>query len=430
MTANNEQQNINEIIELTEVVEEGTSQEETDKKESENVEAFPKEKAVEGKDFDEELSDIFESVIDESKPEDETKEDEIDDLGFDDLFEEEALIETKESPEERATDDKREGPIQEDSTIQSSVTTEEFGDEFAELDNIIADLDESSHDEEQKDVSTEKKSSSYIEKSVQENQSEHKEKKLDEDALNTETSLDNPENQDIEKIAALEDKLMNLEQKIDKLKTEFEDKLTGIKTKLINEINNQVADQVKLQIAEILPTELDPLKQKIEQVEEKLDNLSIPGNDEIKEIVVQELNKIQIENKETDDDKLKEELQEYVIELVDQSLEKKASDWHREKKALAQEIEDALKYWGKLQDRLENMSSELAKIKDISSSEKFSKQIEDISHNFVTRDDLKLLANQLKIEMEEFVSKKVPAAAAQVIREEINALLAQRSNKK
>ncbi|MBT8762606.1 hypothetical protein KFV02_01495 [Desulfohalobiaceae bacterium Ax17] len=429
MTANNEQQSLNEIIELTEVVEEGTSLKKTDKKESENVEAFPKEKAVEGKDFDEELSDIFESVIDESKPGEKTKEDEIDDLGFDDLFEEEALIEAKESPEERAID-KREEPSQDDSTIQSSVTTEEFGDEFAELDNIIADLDESSPDKVQKDVSAEEKSLSYIEKSVQKNQSEHKEKKLDEDALNTETSPDNPENQDIEKIAALEDKFMVLEQKIDTIETEFENKLTGIKNELINEINSQVAEQVKLQLAKMLPAELDPLKQKIEQVEEKLNNLSIPGNDEIKEIVVQELNRIQVENKDVDDDKLKEELQNYMIELVGQRLEKETSTWHREKKALAQEIENALKYWGKLQDRLENMSSELAKVKDIPSSEDFSKQIEDISHNFVTRDDLKLLANQLKIEMEEFVSKKVPAAAAQVIREEISALLAQKSNKK
>ncbi|WP_457572451.1 hypothetical protein, partial [Desulfovulcanus sp.] len=283
MTANNEQQ-IDEIIELTEVVEEGTTQKQTIKKEAENVDAFPKEKAVESKDFDEELSDILESVIDdEPKAEEGPEKDAVDDLNFDDLFEEDIPTKDEMSSEEPLAEE--EDLIQDDPIVQSSATPEEIDDEFAELDNIIADLDEDSPDQVLENASVEEEIISDLEKSVQQDEPEHK--KLDENLLmeESETSKDRPESQDIDKVAALADKLINLEQRIDKLETGFEDKLAQIKADLLNEINAQMDKQVKPQITEMLATELDPLKQKIAQVEEKLDNLSIPGSDEIKEII-------------------------------------------------------------------------------------------------------------------------------------------------
>jgi predicted RNase H-like nuclease (RuvC/YqgF family) len=180
-------------------------------------------------------------------------------------------------------------------------------------------------------------------------------------------------------------------------------------------------NQVKLQVTEILTSELEPLKQKIAQVEEQLNNLSIPDKDELKEAISQEITKTLDENK--GDSTKQEELQKHIFEIIEQQLETKISTWQKEKETLAREIEEASKYQAKLQDSLEKLASDIEEIKDRTSTEKLNRRVEELSLNFLSKDELKLLASQLKTELEEFITKQVPLAAAQVIREEINALL-------
>ena len=412
MAAPNEQQ-MDEIIELTEIVEEGSPQEQTDKKDPENVDGFPRENAVEGKDFDEELTDILESVIDDDpESEKEPEKDTLEDLSFDDLFEEDILSKDDLSSEKRSSEE--ENLTHDDAIVQSSATTEETEDEFAELDNIIADLDEDNPDQALEEASVEDEIISDLEKSIQDTESEKKKEARDETSLKSES-------QDTDEIAIQQNKLINLEQRLDNLEAGLEDKLAQIKIELLNEINDQMDNQVKLQVTEILTSELEPLKQKIAQVEEQLNNLSIPGKDELKEAISQEITRTLDENKE--DSTKQKELQKYIFEVIEQQLEAKISTWQKEKEALTREIEEASKYQVRLQDSLEKLASDIGEIKDRTSTEKLNQQVEELSLNFVSKDELKLLASQLKIELEEFITKQVPLAAAQVIREEISALL-------
>jgi hypothetical protein len=412
MAAPNEQQ-MDEIIELTEIVEEGSPQEQTDKKDPENVDGFPKENAVESKDFDEELTDILESVIDDDpESEKEPEKDTLEDLSFDDLFEEDILSKDDLSSEKRSSEE--ENLTHDDAIVQSSATTEETEDEFAELDNIIADLDEDNPDQALEEASVEDEIISDLEKSIQDTESEKKKEARDETSLKSES-------QDTDEIAIQQNKLINLEQRLDNLEAGLEDKLAQIKIELLNEINDQMDNQVKLQVTEILTSELEPLKQKIAQVEEQLNNLSIPGKDELKEAISQEITRTLDENKE--DSTKQKELQKYIFEVIEQQLEAKISTWQKEKEALTRKIEEASKYQAKLQDSLEKLASDIGEIKDRTSTEKLNQQVEELSLNFVSKDELKLLASQLKIELEEFITKQVPLAAAQVIREEISALL-------
>jgi len=180
-------------------------------------------------------------------------------------------------------------------------------------------------------------------------------------------------------------------------------------------------------ISEILTSELKPLKQKIAQVEEQLNSLSIPDKDELKETISRDIIKTLDENRE--DSTKQEEVQKYVLKVIEQQLEAKISTWQKEKEALTREIEEASKYQVRLQDSLEKLASDIGEIKDRTSTEKLNQQVEELSLNFVSKDELKLLASQLKIELEEFIAKQVPLAAAQVIREEISALLGEKRKK-
>jgi hypothetical protein len=412
MAAPNEQQ-MDEIIELTEIVEEGSPQEQTDKKDPENVDGFPKENAVESKDFDEELTDILESVIDDDpESEKEPEKDTLEDLSFDDLFEEDILSKDDLSSEKRSSEE--ENLTHDDATLQSSATTKETENEFAELDNIIADLDENDPDQVMEEASVEDEIISDLEKSIQDTESEKKKEPRDETSLKSES-------QDTDETATQQNKLINLEQRLDNLEAGLEDKLAQIKIDLLNEIKDQMDNQIKLQATEILTPELEPLKQKIAQVEEQLNNLSIPDKDELKEAISQEITKTLDENK--GDSTKQEELQKHIFEVIEQQLETKLSTWQKEKEAVAKEIEEASKYQAKLQDSLEKLASDIEEIKDRTSTEKLNRRVEELSLNFLSKDELKLLASQLKTELEEFITKQVPLAAAQVIREEINALL-------
>jgi hypothetical protein len=418
MAAPNEQQ-MDEIIELTEIVEEGSPQEQTDKKDSENPDAFPKENAVESKDFDEELTDILESVIDDDpKAEKEPEKDTLENLDFDDLFEDDIS-------EDNILDDL--APLkkgsQKDDTEQPVTTSKETDDEFANLEDLIEDLGKDSPSDSETEESVEDEIISDLEKSVQEPTPEEQAKSQDKAPINQEQKLleENKQKQDEGKVPIQEDKLTNLEQRLENLETGLENKFAQIKDEILKEINDLIKSQVKPQVTEILTAELEPLKQMIAQIEEQLNNLSIPGKDELKQIISQEIlsaiEKIKKDNAGQDD------LQKYVLEIVEQQLEAKISTWQKEKEALAREIGEASKYQATLQNSLERLASDIGEIKDRTSTEKINQQLEEFSLDFVTKEDFKLLASQLKEELKEFVRKHVPLAAAQVIREEINALL-------
>jgi hypothetical protein len=423
---------VDEIIELTEVVEEGTSENDINTQQTPNEHNFPREKAVENKDFDEELSNILGSVMDE-EPETKKKsvrdDPEDEDLNFDDLFDEDISeddILDELDPSKKSSP--KSNPEQTDTTSEETKKTD---DEFADLDNLIDELDKSPSPETKAKKPVEDEIISDLEKSVQEPVPEEQVKSQNKAPIKQDEKpepLEEPEQeQNEEEVPIQEDKLTSLEQRLENLEAGLENKFAQIKDDILKEINELIKNQVKLQVTEILTSELKPLKQKIAQVEEQLNSLSIPDKDELKETISRDIIKTLDENRE--DSTKQEEVQKYVLKVIEQQLEAKISTWQKEKEALTREIEEASKYQVRLQDSLEKLASDIGEIKDRTSTEKLNQQVEELSLNFVSKDELKLLASQLKIELEEFIAKQVPLAAAQVIREEISALLGEKRKK-
>jgi hypothetical protein len=412
---------VDEIIELTEVVEEGAPENSTNDQSTSNEQSFPREKAVENNDFDEDLNDILESVIDD-EPETKKKPEKDDpaDLNFDDLFEDDI---SEDNILDEFTSSKEKSP--EEDTEQPLKTSEKADDEFADLDNLIDELDKDSSPETGAKKSVEDEIISDLEKSVQEPAPEEQAKSQDKaPEQKPELLEENKLEQDKEEVPIQEDKLTNFEQRLENLETGLENKFAQIKDELLKEINELIDGQVKPQVTEILTSELEPLKQMTAQIEEQLNNLSIPDKDELKQIVSREI--LSAIEKIKEDSARQDELQEYVLEIVEQQLETKISTWQKEKQALAREIEEASKYQARLQDSLEKLASDIGEIKDRTSTEKLNQQLEEFSLDFVTKEDIRLLASQLKEELKEFVKKHVPLAAAQVIREEISVLLGEK----
>ncbi|MFP4398036.1 MAG: hypothetical protein ACLFPY_08125, partial [Desulfonatronovibrio sp.] len=186
------------------------------------------------------------------------------------------------------------------------------------------------------------------------------------------------------------------------------------------------------------------LSRRIKDLEDKIQEISIPDAEEMRQEIRADCEKL-IEDRigntekkhvspksaENEPESQKEEAPEIdewkqeINRLVEDRINNLVDSWQSEKKALASELENALKFWGKMQEKLTVLSQDIGELRDQRAEldpdllEKF----ESINELAVTRKDLRNLAHQLKVELEEYIMKKVPEAAARVIRQEIAAIL-------
>ena len=118
-------------------------------------------------------------------------------------------------------------------------------------------------------------------------------------------------------------------------------------------------------------------------------------------------------------------LRQEMLDIIEEKVSTLIESWQNEKKALASELENALKFWGKIQEKVTVLSQDIGELRDKNGKPdpELLEKIESLSELAVTRNDLKNLAAQMKAELEEYIQKKVPEAAARVIREEIAAMM-------
>ncbi len=119
------------------------------------------------------------------------------------------------------------------------------------------------------------------------------------------------------------------------------------------------------------------------------------------------------------------DLKQEMHNLIEEKVSTLIDSWQNEKKALASELENALKFWGKMQEKMTVLSQDIGELRDKNGEPdpELLEKFEALSELSVTRDDLKNLAAQMKAELEEYIQRKVPEAAARVIREEIAAMM-------
>ncbi len=118
------------------------------------------------------------------------------------------------------------------------------------------------------------------------------------------------------------------------------------------------------------------------------------------------------------------EIKQEIEQSVENRIQELISNWQSEKNSLSAELENALTFWGKMQEKMTALSQDIGELKDREREvdPEVQEKVDNLMQNSVTRDDLRHLASQIRHELEEYVQKHVPAVAAQVIRDEIIAM--------
>ncbi|WP_291323400.1 hypothetical protein [Desulfonatronospira sp.] len=215
---------------------------------------------------------------------------------------------------------------------------------------------------------------------------------------------------------------------------EFRQQLYHDMEKKIQELSPGITDNAVQRVREQLQQDLDSLRQnelqdlneRIKILEDQLGSLDIPDiqalRDELEKKINNALNSARSSQEQAPDlTSLKDE----VVRSMESRIQELVSTWQSEKKSLAMELENALTYWGKMQEKLTELSQDIGEIKDRQKQPdpELQEKIDSLNQASVSREDLRHLASQLRYELEELVQKQVPSAAAGVIREEIMAML-------
>ena len=206
------------------------------------------------------------------------------------------------------------------------------------------------------------------------------------------------------------------------LENKFQESISGI----TDSAAHKTTEQVQQEMDSLRQNELQDLNSRMNNLEKQLSSLDTPDiqslEDELQQKVNQALESAKPPHEETPDlSSLKEE----VVQRVESRIQELVSTWQSEKKSLAAELENALTFWGRMQEKLTELSQDIGELKDRERQPdpELQEKLDSLYQNSVSREDLRHLASQLRHELEEHVQKQVPAAAAKVIRDEIMALL-------
>ncbi len=169
--------------------------------------------------------------------------------------------------------------------------------------------------------------------------------------------------------------------------------------------------------------------QKIQELEFKIREIDIPDPEEIKQDLRAEFQKAIKENiPDLSQSHDPEELKQEISDALEDRIKLLADSWQDEKKTLTSEMEKSLMFREKMQEGLTALSRDVGEIRD-----KMAKpdpgligDFESFKEQAVTREDLDSLMLRLRLELEEYILKKVPEAAARVIREEIAAIVGEK----
>lgn len=169
------------------------------------------------------------------------------------------------------------------------------------------------------------------------------------------------------------------------------------------------------------------MQEKLADLESRIQDLKITDQENIRHEIMADVKKLlEDQNSNSDTSPLSDDvIEDQIKEAVETKLNALVGDWQKEKKALAGELENALKFWGKMQEKLTVLSQDIGELRDTRAEidPEMQEKIESLTEQAVTRPELRNLASQLKVELEDYILKKVPDAAAKVIREEISAII-------
>jgi tetrahydromethanopterin S-methyltransferase subunit G len=211
----------------------------------------------------------------------------------------------------------------------------------------------------------------------------------------------------------------------------------GLELSFVQDITEKITKQTRDLVDEKISAALQVFEspddqgfaQKIQELEFKIREIAIPDPEEIKQDLRVEFQKAIKENiPDLSQSYDPEEFKQEISDSLEDRIKLLADSWQDEKKTLASEMEKSLMFWEKMQEGLNALSRDVDEIRD-----KMAKpdpglmgDFESFKERAVTREDLDSLMLRLRLELEEYILKKVPEAAARVIREEIAAIVGEK----
>ena len=205
--------------------------------------------------------------------------------------------------------------------------------------------------------------------------------------------------------------------------------ISDLKEKITQETEELIYEKFSEIVQTIEPGEGSELSQKIQELERRIAEISIPDPDELKQDLTAEFEKLFQDKlysfpQPPDPEEFKEEMNDLAEDRINSFIE----SWKSEKNSQATELENAFKLLGAMEERISSLSGEIGEVREKTGDLDLElvKKFESIYEKIPAGEDIASQVSELKAELEEYILKKVPEAAARIIREEILAMVSEK----
>jgi hypothetical protein len=205
--------------------------------------------------------------------------------------------------------------------------------------------------------------------------------------------------------------------------------VSDLKEKITQETEELIYEKFSEIVQTIEPGEGSELSQKIQELERKIAEISTPDPDELKQDLMTEFEKLFQDKlfsftEPPDPEEFKEEMNDLAEDRINSFIE----SWKNEKNSQATELENAFKLLGAMEERISSLSGEIGEVREKTGDLdlELAKKFESIYEQIPAGEDIANQVSQLKAELEEYILKKIPEAAARIIREEILAMVSEK----
>jgi|GEM_PF-2808453 len=205
--------------------------------------------------------------------------------------------------------------------------------------------------------------------------------------------------------------------------------VSDLKEKITQETQELIYEKFSEIVQTIEPGEGSELSQKIQELERRIAEISIPDPYGLKQDLMAEFDKLFQDKlysfpQPPDPEEFKEEMNDLAENRINSFIE----SWKSEKNSQATELENAFKLLGAMEERLSSLSGEIGEVREKTGDLdlELAKKFESIYDQIPAGEDIASQVSQLKAELEEYILKKIPEAAARIIREEILAMISEK----
>ncbi len=229
----------------------------------------------------------------------------------------------------------------------------------------------------------------------------------------------------IARLKSLEERLEHTKEQVQGIIDDLEQRVLkiveekGPQLNFIQELVPDIVDQSLAKALEKTGSEAALMSQGLEQMDSRVDALE--------ELFLEHSELIKKSMSREQDQGLPERFDKLMQDLTlshEARIEEVLSTWEKEKKSLTEELDKTRDTQKDMLEKLDSLSRDIGDVKEKNKTyPELLEKLEVLHQSFAGKDELAGMLSRIKDELEEHIQRTVPGAAAQVIREEIMALL-------